>query len=506
MTEFVPGAGVAGGRYRLLTPHGGRAQLQFWHAVDTASGWEVALTLVDPDRALPEEFVHEILARTVRLKGIDSPGVARVLDVLHTGSFGVVVCEWIRGGTLRQIADTGPSPVGVATAMQFLAAAAEAAHRAGLVLSIDHPGRLRVSAEGHVVLAFPATMPDATVQADLRGIGGALYAMLVSRWPFQDRVPTDWAAADVDSDGRPVEPAAIDPRVPFLISTTVAGLLREDGGIASAATLLTLLREAVAAAADESNCRIMPPLPPPPPGRYAGFRNFGPDEQSEAARRNIIRAGLGTAAAIVVVGVLALASTLNGILGDHDDTVAMDADKLGLIPAVPTTGQAPPPEPPAPQGAAAGTRVQPTAAAVFSPDGSPDDPESAGAAIDGKPETAWSTDNYHDTDPFPIFKSGVGLLLQLPHPTPLSAVTVDLNSTGTIVEIRAARSGAPKAVAETTELAPPTPMQPGRNRITITQPDPVSTVLVWISKLGTADGENRSAISEIEVQVASPPA
>jgi putative peptidoglycan lipid II flippase len=506
MMEFVPGASVAGGRYRLLTPHGGRAQLQFWHAVDTASGREVALTLVNPDGALPEEFVHEILARTVRLKGIDSPGVARVLDVLHTGSFGVVVCEWIRGGTLRQIADTGPSPVGVATAMQFLAAAAEAAHRAGLVLSIDHPGRLRVSAEGHVVLAFPATMPEATVHADLRGIGGALYAMLVNRWPFQDRVPTDWAAADVDSDGRPVEPAAIDPRVPFLISATVAALLREDGGIASAATLLTLLREAVAATADESNCRIMPRLSPPPPGRYAGFRNFGPDEQSEAVRRNIIRAGLCTAAAIVVVGVLALASTLNGILGDHDDTVAMDADKLGLNPAPSTSAQQPPVPEPTIRSSAPGGRVEPAAAAVFSPDGSPDDPESAGAAIDGNPGTAWSTDNYHDADPFPKFKSGVGLLLQLREPTRLSAVTVDLNSTGTVVQVRSAESAEPKTLAETVELTPPTPMQPGHNRIPVTDSAPVSHVLVWISTLGSADGKNRSALSEVGLQAASPPA
>jgi putative peptidoglycan lipid II flippase len=492
MTELLPGTGIAG-CYRLLNWHGGRSQLQFWHAADIATGREVALTLVDPDGSLPEEFVHEILARTVRLKGIDAPGVAPVLDVLHTGRFGVVVSEWIRGGTLRQIADTAPAPVAVATSMQLLTTAAEAAHRAGLVLSIDHPSRLRVSAEGHAVLAFPASMPESTPQTDLHGIGCAMYALLLNHWPVSDDASAQWP-----------EPSAINPRVPFLISTTAMGLVREEGGIASAATLLTLLRQAGAEAADGADCRVMPPLSPPAPGGYADFRNYGPDEKFQEARRHIVGAGLTAAVAMVVVGVLALASALNGVL-DTDDSVAMNTDKLGLMPALPTPGHAPP-ERPAPQGAAAGTRVQPTAAAVFSPDGSPDDPESAGAAIDGKPETAWSTDNYHDADPFPIFKSGVGLLLQLPQPTPLSAVTVDLNSTGTVVEIRAARSGAPRALADTTELAPTTPTHPGQNRITITAPDPVSTVLVWISKLGTADGENRSAISEIELQVASPPA
>jgi putative peptidoglycan lipid II flippase len=58
------------GRHQLVTPHGGRTQLQFWQGFDLVSEQEVALTLVDPDRELPEEFIHEILARTVRMKGI----------------------------------------------------------------------------------------------------------------------------------------------------------------------------------------------------------------------------------------------------------------------------------------------------------------------------------------------------------------------------------------------------------------------------------------------------
>jgi putative peptidoglycan lipid II flippase len=505
MTEFLPGTAIAGGRYRLLAWHGGQPRLQFWQAVDAASGRHVALTLVDPDGELPVEFVNEILARTVRLKGIDERGVARVLDVLHTGSFGVVVCEWIPGGTLRQIADTAPSPVAVATAMQFLAAAAEEAHRAGLVLSVDHPSRLRVSTDGHVVLAFPASMLEATPRTDLRGIGCALYALLLNCWPGRDDAVTEWACAEFDSEGRPAEPCAIDPRIPFLISTTVTGLLREGDGIASAATLLTLLRRAAADATDGSDCRVMPPLDVPPPGYYAGFRNFGPDEQSEAARRSIIRVGMGAAAVIIIVAVMALASSLSNMLGEHDDAVAMDPDKLGLNPVAPTSPRAPAPKPEQ-STAKGGERVQPVAASVFSPDGSPDSPEEAGAAIDNNPSTAWSTDRYHDADPFPKFKSGLGLLLKLDKPTPPGAVTIDLDCSGTVVQIRAAQSAEPKALADTTELTPPTPLRPGQNRIPITDPAPVSNVLVWISKLGSADGNNRCALSEVGLQAASPPA
>jgi putative peptidoglycan lipid II flippase len=60
----APEVSVGNRRYRLLTPHGGHSLLRFWQGLDVASGHEVALTIIDPDSALPEEFVHEILART----------------------------------------------------------------------------------------------------------------------------------------------------------------------------------------------------------------------------------------------------------------------------------------------------------------------------------------------------------------------------------------------------------------------------------------------------------
>lgn len=473
MTErAVPGTTVGNGRYRLVASHGERAYLQFWQAIDLATGHEVALTLVDPDHALPEEFVHEILARTVRLKGVDMPGVAAVLEVFYTGRFGVVVAEWIHGGGLAEIAGTAPSATGVASAMQSLAAAADAAHRAGLMLSIDDPSRLRIAVDGHAALAFPATMPDATVSADLRGIADAMSELLNGE----------------------------DSTLPFLVSTVISGLRQESGGIASAATLLALLQAATGG--ETGGGRVMPPLLPPPPGQYADFRNFGPEEQAVAGRRQLMRIGLVTTVAIAVVALVSLGSALNNLF-PNDHEAGLNADKLGLS----TSSVAPPPRPQVlSKGSAPAERVQPVAAAVFSPGGSPDSPQAAGAAIDGNPSTAWSTDTYYDSDPFPKFKPGVGLLLQLPNPTAISAVTVDLTSTGTVVQVRGAAGNTPAALTDTTELTAPTPMQPGRNRIPVTASAPVSSVVVWISTLGSSDGKNRAAISEIELQAASPPA
>lgn len=149
-----------------------------------------------------------------------------------------------------------------------------------------------------------------------------------------------------------------------------------------------------------------------------------------------------------------------------------------------------------------GPTVKPLSATVFAPDGAPDNPQEADLAIDGNPDTGWSTVTYQDAVPFPNFIQGMGLLLHLAEPTELSAVAIDLSSTGTEVQIRASPSETPTELADTTELTPTTPLQPGHNRIEVDNGTTTSNVLVWISTLGTTDGESRTEISEITLQAA----
>jgi putative peptidoglycan lipid II flippase len=146
--------------------------------------------------------------------------------------------------------------------------------------------------------------------------------------------------------------------------------------------------------------------------------------------------------------------------------------------------------------------VKPVRATVFSPGGGADNPGKAYLAIDGNPSTAWSTDTYHDAVPFPNFKSGVGLMLQLPAPAKLSAVDINLSSTGTQIQIRSATTESPSSLEDTTALTPPTPVQPGQNRIPVTMSSPTSYVLVWIAKLGTTKGDSQSDIYEIGLEAA----
>lgn len=491
--HLVPGASIARGRYRLLVSHGRAPRLQFWQALDTALDRQVALTFVDPDGTLPDDQLREILSRTMRLSRIDKPGIARVLDVVHTGTGGLVVAEWIRGGSLQEVADTSPSAVGAARAMQTLAAAAEAAHHAGVALSIDHPSRVRVSIEGDVVLAFPATMPDATPGDDIRGIGAALYALLVNRWPLpESEVRSGMAPAPRDPAGQPVEPSSMDRDIPFQISAAATHSIQSDGKIRSAATLLNLLQQATAVAdrTDLISPIQEPSPPPPPPGRY---RTPPLEEaQARARRRRTVTIGVGVGVAIIAVALLVLASVLSRMFGD---VTGLDKDQLGLNgPSASSTSS---------ESAGAGSMVKPVSAKVFSPGQEADNPSKAGLAIDGNRATAWDTDTYHDAVPFPSFKAGVGLLLQLPKPTVVGAVTVDVPSTGTKIQIRSSATSTPAKLDDTTALTQPMAMHPGHNNIPVNASEPTSYLLVWISTLGTTNGESRSGISEITVQAAS---
>ncbi|OBJ68141.1 murein biosynthesis integral membrane protein MurJ [Mycobacterium sp. 1274756.6] len=486
--QLVPGTSVIGGRYRLLVFHGGPPGLQFWQALDTALDRQVALTFVDPENTLTDEQRETILSRTLRLSRIEHPGIARILDVAHTSVGGLVVAEWIRGGSLREVAETAPSPIGATRAVQSLAGAAEAAHRAGVALSIDHPSRVRVSIDGQVALAFPATMPDASPDSDIGGIGAVLYALLVNRWPLTESgTASGLPPAERDRSGQPLEPASVNPDIPFQISTAALHSVRQTGRIRSAATLLNLLKQA-AVVADHTDLLAPVDVEPPAPA---------PDEDALAQRRRMVMIGAGVGVAIIAVFLLVLASVLNRMFGDVSG--GLDKDRLGLNTPSAASESGAEDRPTAP----AGSVVKPVSATVFSPDGGADNPGDAGLAIDGDRTTAWKTDIYTDPTPFPGFKSGVGLLLQLPEATEIGSVTIAVSSTGTEIELRSASSSSPAKLDDTTELTPAKKMKPGENTIEVDSSETTSTLLVWISKLGTTNGESRADISEITVRAAS---
>ena len=486
-THLVAGATVADGRYRLLVSHGGPPGLRFWQALDVALDRPVALTFIDPEGKLHDDEVDAILGRTQKLSRIERPGIARVLDVTTTTAGGMVVAEWIRGGSLKEVADTGPSPLGAARAVQSLAAAAVEAHSADVALSIDHPSRIRVSIDGDVALAFPATLADATPESDVRGVGASLYALLVNRWPLPEAgVHSGMAPADVGPTGDLVEPRAINPAIPFQISAAAIRSVQSGSGIRSAPTLLNLLQQATASVDRTDLVEPVPAGQPASPATPASPLRDDPDVQARR-KRNLI-AGIAGAAIVLTIALVVLASILGRVFGSVD--TGLKGDQLGLN-TLTTAASAPP-----------GPLVKPVAATVFSPQGGADAPNLAGLAIDGDPATVWPTDTYNDAVPFPGFKNGVGLMLQLPAPTVVGSVTVSVSSTGTQLQIRSATSASPNTLEDTVALTQPTALKTGANTIAVPGSTSTSYLLLWISTLGQTDGKSRTDVSEITVHAA----
>jgi putative peptidoglycan lipid II flippase len=193
--------------------------------------------------------------------------------------------------------------------------------------------------------------------------------------------------------------------------------------------------------------------------------------------------GLAAGGVVVVVALVILATVLSRIFGDVGG--GLDRDELGLNnPSTSAEGES-------------GNTVKPVRATVYSPEGEADAPAEAGLAIDGNPSTVWPTDTYSDPAPFPGFKNGVGLMLQLPRPTAIASVTLDVSSVGTAVQIRGSDTANPATLEDTTALTDPATLKTGSNTIEIENPEAKPYVLVWISTLGTVDGKSRSDISEI---------
>jgi putative peptidoglycan lipid II flippase len=512
--KLIAGASVAGGRYRLLADHGGARGLRFWQALDVKLDREVALTFVDADQKATDNAGHDgpqaILSRTLRLGRINSPGLARVLDVVRGSSGGIVVAEWTPGRSLREMAETQPSPIGAARAIRALAAAAELAHRGGGSLSIDHPDRVRISASGDAVLAFPGTLGDSDAQSDVRGLGAMLYALMTARWPIRTGGVTGSAAtvgglqpADFGNDGTPVEPRQIRPEVPFEISAVAVRSLESNKGVRTAATVQHVLEQASVV---DQKTEFIPVL------RLGQRAVSTPDEsladpellaaEKERSQRMMwILVGLGVLAALVV-GVI-IWWLLSVFAPSASDAPLNEQRKLGLTtasiaPENTTPGTSEPQSSAPPPSAVTGVPVPVTGASVFSPEGTPDNPGSVGAVLDGNPATAWHTDQYFQQ--FPALKKGVGILATLGSPSKLTKVILDSQSPGTVVEIRTSPTAAP--TLDQTQLIGQATLGDGTTDIPVRADQPARYVLVWITALANSGGQFQSSIGEIHFEAA----
>lgn len=131
---------------------------------------------------------------------------------------------------------------------------------------------------------------------------------------------------------------------------------------------------------------------------------------------------------------------------------------------------------------------------MYDPTGDPDNQGRVSRLIDGDTTTNWRTYEYKQQ--FPAYKPGVGIMVSFASAVQLSSVAVDSPSPGTVIQVRSAQS-ADAALNDTTVMNQGT-LGDGGTQISLAGSQPVTHVLLWITKLGESDGNNVTQLNEVQ--------
>ncbi|PVZ10908.1 protein kinase family protein [Actinomycetospora cinnamomea] len=507
--RLMPGT-LLGERYRLVAQVGrdDAAEAVLWKARDVVLERDVGITLLVGSWQ-GDARAAAALSRATRSAHFEHPHAARILDVVRPGGsplpagvLGAAVAEWTPGRDLAELVAGGPlRPSAALRVIEPLADAVAAAHRSGLVLGLEHPQRVRVSARATTRLAFPMPRGDATNADDVHGLGALLYLLLTARWPGPEgsRAPAGLRLAPHAPGGGPVPARSLRPDLPVELAALVDRTLDEDGGIRTAAAvhrLVSQMREGL-----EDDGVLLPVLEdgqtidaddPAEVWHDDAVPEPGPDP----SERRKLRIGVTVlvAATLAILGFVTfqIVSVVAGGGSSGPPVVVIPTETAA--PPPPAGTPAPPPAAPAP--VAAGP-VQLSSVAVYSPAGTPDNPTRINRAADNDPSTTWSTSEYRQQ--LPALKPGIGMMSTFTAPAGVAAVTVRSPSPGTRIEIRSAPA-ADVPLAQTQLLGAGT-VEGDELRIPLQPAPPTGNLLVWITELGQEDDDQYvSELAEVTVE------
>jgi serine/threonine-protein kinase len=240
---------VISGRYRLLAVVGAGASAQVFAADDTRLGRRVAVKLLHPALAGDATFLRKFQAEARLAASLNHRNVLHVYDWGDENGVPYLVLEYLGGGSLRSLLDTGR----LLSPQQAAAIGAEAAHglayahRRGLVHRDIKPANLLFDDDGRLLVAdfgLARALAEAAITEPLGAVmGTARYASpeQVEGRPVDDRTDVYSLALTLYE--------SVTGRVPFVGDTTVATLMARVGAVLPAARELGPLAPVPAQAA-----------------------------------------------------------------------------------------------------------------------------------------------------------------------------------------------------------------------------------------------------------------
>lgn len=500
--RLVPGAPVSDGRFRLIAEQGSVAGARFWQATEVATRKNVALTFVDTTGQAPmaartpaesARIAAEVSRNTRKLAELANeakhPGLAPNIRILSYRSGCLIVADWVKGSSLREVAraarasqgsdgDLTLNPRAVALALVPLAHAAADAAAQGTALGLDNASRLRVSTSGVAFLAFPAVLEGASPAQDASSLASAIEILTAAT--CEEGTEADAELAQIAFDARAVadettdvaETAKLRDLADRLRDYALAGDKSAEADEEAAPTI----GAAVTAAAETSQ------------GDDTGSTRSVPTRSGFDSRgfRNTTVAGIAAAVAGFVILTAALTAYVTSVLAPHDSNSPVRGEN-----ATATTTST---------GRHAASVYRPTHAWLWESAGQDpavDHPETVGQLIDGDKNTAWTSGEYPNglgTKP------GVGVIVAVDRPVNLQLLRVMTQSTGARYTIYGIPQGAdPAQVRDLKDLPrlgsgsfstgrdtlPMDALPDGRKTANVTG------VLLWISDLP----QNKNSVS-----------